>query len=131
MEIPANVKIIDWPTSTMWFDENGFLCSISKNYSPSSYEENLYWFEALRKLANGKKLCVLVDINEASRLQQKDAEFVTKNLHEIIKAQAMISNSYTTRFISNLVLGFKPPKFPMRMFTNEIDARAWLTQHME
>ncbi|HYG49286.1 MAG TPA: hypothetical protein VD905_00210 [Flavobacteriales bacterium] len=131
MMIPANVKIIDWPASTMWFDECGFLCSISKNYSPATPDEHRYWFDAWRKLANGKKLCLLVDITEASKVNENSANFVTSNFPDIIKAQAMISDSITTRFISNLVLGFKPPKFPMRMFTRETDARLWLTRYLD
>jgi hypothetical protein len=130
MEIPENVKIIDWPTSTMWFDECGILCSISKNYTPVSVEENQHWYDAWYKLANGKKLCIMVDISEASQIHPASVEFISRNLPDLVKAQAMISDSIKTRFVSNLVLGFKPPKFPMRMFTREADARQWLIKYI-
>ena len=42
MEPPKNVKIIEWPTSTMWFDEDGILYSVPKPgaQQPQTREES-------------------------------------------------------------------------------------------
>ncbi len=131
MEIPENVKLYDWPTSTMWFDENGILCSITKKHLPQTLEEAKESLEKYRRVNDGKKFCMLADITEATPASKEVREFAAAELPKLIIALAMLSRSPLSRMIANLFFSLKPPSYPTKMFKNEKDAKAWLKRFLQ
>jgi hypothetical protein len=52
----ANEKVIDWPDSTMWFDDEGVLYSVPKPGAPQpTKEESMVQLEEFKKLAGHKE----------------------------------------------------------------------------
>ena len=130
MEIPQNATVIDWPTSIVWFDENGILCAISKKAPPQTLEEAKESMKDFEKLTGGKKVCMLIDITNSPPTSKEMRDYSATELPKIVRALAMISESALGKMIANLFFGLKPPSYPTKMFSNEKDAKEWLKQYL-
>jgi len=134
MEIPSSAKTIDWPTSIMWFDEDGVLYSKPKPgvVEPEfSREDGKAQIEEFKKITGGKKVCLIIETNANSRAPKKeDRDFIAEMLTEITKAMAVISTSPLSRMIANLFFGLKPPTYPVKFFSNEKEAKEWIKQYL-
>jgi hypothetical protein len=42
----------------------------------------------------------------------------------------MITTSPVSKMIANLFFGFKPPSYPVKMFTNKEEAVSWIKQYL-
>ena len=131
MTPPQHSEIHENLTSIWWQEENGFLCSISKKNAPDvTREQSLEQIKAVRQVTGNKKLCMLLDITYARAGKREDREFAAAQLAEIIKALALISHSPLGKMVANLFFNLKPPPYPTRMFTDELEAREWLKQYL-
>ncbi len=132
MEIPANAKIIDWATSTIWFDDDGIMYSQPKPGAiepERTREEAVEQMEKFKKLVGDKKLCMVLETNSNSKPSKKeDRDFIAEQLNQITKAMAIIAVSPLSRMIANLFFGLKPPPYPVKFFSNQIDA--WIKQYL-
>ncbi len=133
MEPPKNAKIIEWPTSVMWFDEEGILYSITKPEipQPQSSEESRKQMDKFREVVGGKKTCMIIKTGGSSQPPKKeDRDWIAKELDSVTKAMAIISTSAMSRMVANLFFGFKPPAYPVKFFSNQEEARTWIKQYL-
>jgi hypothetical protein len=135
MEIPENVKTIDWDASTIWFDEDGIMYSTPKPgiVEPElSRSESLERMEEFKKITGHKKVCMILETNSHSKPPKKeDRDFISEQLSEITKAMAIISSSPLSRMIANLFFGLKPPAYPVKFFSSQKEAKEWIMQYLE
>lgn len=130
---PKDAKIIEWPTSIMWFDELGILYSIPKPIRPElqSREEGQRQMDLFRKLVGNKKTCMISEASNSSAMPKKeDRDWITKELNSVVKAMAIISTSPLSRMIGHLFFGLQPPAYPYKYFSNEIEAKKWIKQYL-
>lgn len=127
---PKNVEVINLPTSTIWFDEHGILCSVAKNVPTQSLEEAKKSIEELRKLTGGIKVCLLSDSTESSPLNKETRDYVAEVIPEIVKAVAVISRSPVGIMAANLFFSIKRQPYPVKMFDQESEAKVWLKQYL-
>jgi hypothetical protein len=134
MEIPKDAKVIDFQTSLMWFDNDGILYSVPKEgiTEPQlSREETLERMKEFKKITGNKKVCMILETNSNSKPPKKeDRDFIAQQLDEITKAMGIISSSPLSRMIANLFFGLKPPPYPVKFFSNEIEAKQWIQQYL-
>ena len=130
MEPPKNAKVIDLPTSVMWFDEDGILYSVSKKVPPQTMEETKKGVEDFKKLTGGKKVCMLLDITNGQPSNKEVRDYAAAEMVNLTKAIAMISKSAMGKMIANLFFGLKPPPYPTKMFNDEKEAKEWLKQYL-
>ena len=134
MDVPSNVKVIDWPTSVIWFDEDGVLYSKPKpgvQEVELSRTQTLQQMDEFKKITGGKKVCLILESNSNSRAPKKeDRDFIAEQLTQIAKAMGIISTSPLSRMIANLFFGLKPPTYPVKFFSNEKDAKEWIKQYI-
>lgn len=134
MEIPANVKTFDQPTSTLWFDEDGIMYSKPKPgvAEPElTREETLKQMDEIKKILDYKKVCMILETNSNSKPPKKDdRDFIAEQLNEITKAMGIISTSPLSRMVANLFFGLKPPPYPVKFFSNEKEAKEWVKQYL-
>lgn len=133
MKPPENVKLIEWPTSLMWFDEDGILYSVSKPGEPpdQTREESLRQMQEFRKIIGGKKTCMILESGKTARPPKKeDRDWIAKELDSVTKAMAIISVSPLSRMVANLFFGFKPPAYPVKFFSNKEEAKDWIKQYL-
>lgn len=128
-----NAKLIDWPTSIMWFDELGILYSVPKKVAPRqpSREESIRQMEAFRMLVGGKKTCMVLETDSSAPPPKKeDRDWIAKELDSVTKAMAIISISPVSRMVANLFFGFKPPAYPVKFFSTQEEATIWVKQYL-
>lgn len=132
LSIPTNAKLIEWPTATMWFDEDGILYSIPKSGpQPAGKEETLAQMEELRKLLGYKKACMIIVTDSMEPPpKREDRDWIAKELDSVVKAMGIISTSPFSRMVANLFFGLKPPTYPVKFFGNQEDARKWIQQYL-
>lgn len=130
---PKNTKVIEWPTSFMWFDEDGILYSSSKpsiSVMPTK-EESLGQMEEFRKILGGKKSCIILETSSmAPPPKREDRDWIAKELESVTKAMAIISKSPLSRMVANLFFGLKPPSYPVKFFENEKQAKKWIVKYL-
>ncbi len=130
---PKNVKLIEWPTSTMWFDEDGVLYSLPKPgaHHPQTREESQKQMDEFRKITGGKKTCMILETDSSAPPPKKeDRDWIAHELDSVTKAMGIISTSLFGRMVANLFFGFKPPAYPVKFFSNEEEAKKWIKQYL-
>ena len=130
---PPNAKLIEWPTSTMWFDDDGVLYSVPKAHAQQTInkEEALKQIEDFRNLLGHKKTCmILLSDSTAPPPKREDREWIGKELDSIVKAMGIISVSPLSKMVANLFFGLKPPAYPVKFFSNAADAKVWIKQYL-
>lgn len=134
MEIPKNVKTIDWETSIMWFDEDGVLYSKSKpdvKQPELTREQTLAQMDKFKELIGHKKVCMILETNSnGSTPKKEERDFIADQLTEVTQAMGIVSTSPLGRMLANLFFGFKPPQYPVKFFSNEKDAKEWIKQYL-
>ncbi len=125
-----NTEIFDFPNSTMWFDENGILCSVAKKVPAQTIEEAKKTMEQLRIIIGGTKVCLLSDSTDSPAPDKEMRDYAAEVIPEIAKAVAIISNSAVGKMAANLFFSIKKQPYPVKMFTEESEAKDWLKQYL-
>ena len=133
MTVPKNAKTVDWPTSIMWFDEDGILYSIPKAgvHQVQTKEETDMQMQEFRKLIGDKKTCMILQTDSSAPPPKKeDRDWIAKELNSVTKAMGIISTSPLSRMVANLFFGLKPPEYPVKFFSNDKEAKEWIKQYL-
>jgi hypothetical protein len=127
MKVPENAKIINFPGSILWFDEEGIACSYAKKMeTPFSFDETVKTVEAFKKLLGGKKVSIILDISESAPSDKKTRDYMALEMPIFTKSLALVSLSPLGRMMANLFFGLKPPPYPAKIFSTEEEAREWI-----
>lgn len=127
MQKPTNKEIWEGEIASYWFHDKGFLVSFSK--SPKRTVENISSYVALVKsITNGKPVPLLIYLSDSPVPDKATRKFATEQLPVLYSAMAMISRPGLAGFIMKLLFALKPSPIPMKSFTNEEEAIAWLDQ---
>ncbi|MBV9989070.1 MAG: STAS/SEC14 domain-containing protein [Chitinophagaceae bacterium] len=128
MEIPEDRPVFDGEIATYWFD-HGILVSLSKPVKRTV--ENIGRNVALVKEITGNQpMPLLIYLKNSPVPDKQTRKYSTEQLPVIYKAMAMVSKPGLASFIMKLLFGLQSPPIPMKHFTNENEARAWLQQYL-
>ncbi len=125
----ANTKIYELPASTIWFDENGILCSIAKNI-PQTIDEAKQSMIIFQEITGGKKVCLLSDNTDAPPVNKEMRDYAAEVIPEIAKAIAVMSDSAVGKMAANLFFKLKKQPYPVKFFNDENEAKEWLKQYL-
>jgi hypothetical protein len=117
--------------SIFWFDKEGIFCSYTKKGMKPTRETLRQTFDYIRANSPGKLVCWLGDVTEAAAADKETRDFAAEETPKLIKALALITKSSFSKMFANLFLAIKSPAYPVKMFTDETEARAWLRKFME
>jgi len=83
---------------------------------------------AHHELAAGKKTGVLADITRTTTGANRDAReyYVTEEASVMKKGMAMLVKSPLQRMLGNVFFRMNKPPYPTRLFTDRVEAIAWL-----
>jgi hypothetical protein len=129
MIAPENIKKLELLASTLWFDENGILCSIAKNV-PQTLEEAKEAMTPLRDFIGPGKVCMLADNTRAAPVNKQMRDFAADVLPQFIKALAVLSQSPVGKMTANLFFALKKQPYPIKFFNSETEAKEWLKQYL-
>ena len=127
---PDHAEIFELPTSVIWFDETGILCSIAKKVPQPTIEGAKKAMEEFLKFTGGKKVCLLSDSTDSAPANKEMRDYAAEVIPEIAKAVAIISRSAVGKMAANLFFSIKKQPYPVRMFTDESEAKEWLKQFL-
>ena len=65
LQPPSTAQLIEFPSSTVWFGEEGIVYSVSKKMPPATIEETKKVVEDFKKMLDGKKVCFLIDVTHS------------------------------------------------------------------
>ena len=83
--------------------------------------------ENIKKLAGGKKILALVDARPFHTMTPEATAYLKKEMIDKTRlASAIISNHLATRLLVDNISKVQKAKSPIRMFSSEVQARAWL-----
>jgi hypothetical protein len=128
--IPENIEIIDTPVAINWLDENGLICSVSKNSVPSIKDFDIH-FNALKKIGLNKKRPFLVDPTLAKPLNSELRRHLNEKLNEVMSCAAFITENKMMKIAVNIYFRLRPNYIPMKMFSNFDDAKEWLLNKLK
>lgn len=129
MQVPPNVKTFEGGLATFWLDEHGILYAVSKT-TPRTLERQIANYELIAKITGNKKVCLLSDTTNSSPQDKETRDYMAAHLPDLFKAMAVISASSGGRFITNIFLALKQQPIPIRFFTDEEEAKAWLMKYL-
>ena len=127
---PTNVDVIELYASTIWFDENGILCSVAKKVPQQTLEEAEKSMEEFLAITGGKKVCLLSDSTNSPPVNKEMRDYAAKVIPEVAKAIAIMSNSSVGKMAANLFFSLKKQPYPVKFFDNEQEAKEWLKQYL-
>jgi hypothetical protein len=133
MEIPKNVKTMELMNSTIWFSPEGILYSKPKNNVKEleTTEQVEMEMNNFRSFIGGKKVCLLAESSSHIRPPKKEMrDLIAQEMASITKAMAIVTTSPVSRMLANLFFSFKPASYPVKMFSNEEEATAWIKQYV-
>ena len=129
MTPPPNAKVTELAASTIWFDEDGILCTIAKNVT-QTMEEARAALEELKQLTGGKKVCMLSDSTAAPPVNKEMRDFAAEVIPDLAKAIAIMSRSSVGKMAANLFFMLKKQPYPVKFFDDEQEAKRWLKQYL-
>lgn len=125
---PKNKELFETEIATYWFAHDGLLTSVSKNPT-RTVANTTESFELIRRITNGKKQPLLVYLCRSGVPDKATRDFVASQLPTVYTAMAMISKSGLGNIIMNFLFRFRTPAIPMKSFSNDTEAQAWLKQY--
>lgn len=83
--------------------------------------------EAVKAIANGKIIPVLVDITQSKgATKEARAYLASADVAKVQSACALLISSSLSQLIGNFFLGLNKTKFPVKLFKDEAKAIEWL-----
>lgn len=126
MLAPTDRPIIRGTIADYWFDD-GILVSLSKN--PQRTVANIAENVALvQKITGHQRVPLLIYLCNAPVPDKATRKFATTQLPVIYSAMAMVSKPGLSQFIMKILFALRPPPIPIKSFTSDAAAKAWLQQ---
>lgn len=131
LSLPDDTKIIQLSTSAIWLDESGIVCCISKKQKEEQTLKNaMESMAAFSDIVGSEKVCLLIDVTHATQTSREVRAYAAEELPKVVKAIAMLSSSALGKMVANLFFNLKSQPYPVKMFNNEQDAKAWLKKFL-
>lgn len=73
---------------------------------------------------------MLIDTTNSQPTSKDVRKFAGEEIPKITKAMALMSNSALGKMVANLFFAAYPPSYPVKMFTDEDEARQWLKKYL-
>jgi len=129
MTPPASAEVFSTANNSYWY-EGALLCIVTHKAPALPFDEQKKRSEAFKSALNGKKICAVIDITNSSITSSESREYNQRVLPEIFKAIAFVSQNALGKMLVNLYLGMQSPPFPIKVFSNDKDAKAWIAQYL-
>ena len=83
-----------------------------------------------RRVVGPEKVCLLIDVTHSTETTKEVRGYAAQELPKVVKAIAMVSSSALGKMVANLFFNLKSQPYPVRMFNNEKEAKAWLEKFL-
>ncbi len=119
------MQLIEGEIANYRLDESGILYSYSKSVlrTVPLMQKNR---ELVKSIAGDKPVPLLIFLKNSPMPDKATRDYSKSILPEIYSAMAMVSKPGLSALIMKLLFAFQKPPIPMKSFTDEETARAWL-----
>jgi len=115
--------------ATLFVDSEGVLVSnVKKEYvSLEEMDEN---YVHLKSITKGTSVCGIIESQYISSFNKDYILYIEREYSKIYKALAIVAPSGWMRLKSKYTLRFAKSKFPIKLFANSAQAKAWLKEYL-
>ena len=120
------MKVIETRSAVIHVDEMGIHRATCKAVAQdvNDAKENV---AVSKKLSGGKKVLLYIDIRKLkSQTRECQVYYSGPAGCEVYSAVAILIQSVLSKVIANFFMGLRRPPIPIRLFTDEAEAFAWL-----
>ena len=114
---------------TTWLGENDICYTVVKSNAVVVIVDAIENTDAVKELSDGKIYPMLVNLKEIKSITKEARDhFSMKNRAPGVSAIGLLIKSPASTIIGNFFLGLNKSKVPVKLFTSEDKAIAWLKQ---
>jgi hypothetical protein len=124
-----NIPLIPGTIADYKLDADGILYSYSKN-PPRTVKNITENIAIVKQITGNKKVPLLIYLCKTPVPDKETRKFSTEQLPNIYTAMAMVSKPGLSKLIMNILFKLKTPPIPMKSFTDDKEAREWLSQYL-
>jgi hypothetical protein len=110
-----------------WFEKD-ILFSKFKKDTELNLDNLKQAIEMREKISGGQNQYWLFDITNLKTVTKEARDYAAKYDEDFIRANAVLVNSYITKFMFNSYLKFNKPDFPFLCYTKKEKAIEWLLE---
>jgi len=125
----SDKQLIEGEIADYLLTDDGILISYSKSIL-RTVENILANVALVKKITNNKKVPLLIYLKNSPVPDKETRKFSTEQLPQIYTAMAMVSKPGLAQLIMKILFKFQNPPIPIKSFTDDEKARAWLTQFL-
>jgi hypothetical protein len=127
--IPTDRPVFEGEIATYWLEDDGILVSLSKN-TPRTVETITNNVALVKRITNNMRVPLLIYLSRSPVPDRATRVFSTQQLPVVYRAMAMVSEPGLSRLIMSILFRFQSPPIPLKSFTDDNAARAWLRQFL-
>lgn len=131
LTIPENAQTYELLNSIVWFDESGILFSKPKEteYIEQTIENISSEIVRFKDITGNTKVKLIVEAHpKAKPIKKRDRNYIAGEYAKVIERMAVLTTSPVIKTITNIFFSFNPPPYPIKMFSNVEDAKAWIVK---
>lgn len=128
LKVPADKKLIRTRTAEIWL-EDGLVRSLVLPGSEQTLQDAQDSFAALEELTDGKKMPSYSDSSGLKSVTREARQFYAKARSSQQLSAVAVLVSPVSRVIIMFFQKFNKPPYPIKYFSNEEDALAWIEQY--
>lgn len=119
--------VIETKNARIWLGDDGIVRNVQKPGAEETLDTAKEGIAAIHKVSKGKKRPLLVDLKAQKSMSREAREFYSDDTRDNeANAVVLLVDSPVSRIIGSVFLGINKPKLPIKLFTSEGDAIAWL-----
>ena len=128
--IPGNTdKLYESDLAVFWFEESGILCARTKDVI-RTLDKQKRTYELIKQISDNKKVCLLSDTSSSQKVDEEIREYMASEMPKIFTAMAVLSETTIGKVPAIIFLNMNGQPIPIKMFTEETEAREWLKQYL-
>jgi len=122
-------NLIEGEIADYLLTDEGILISYSKSVlrTVKNISENV---DLVKKITDNKPVPLLIYLKNSPVPDKETRKFSTEKLPEIYSAMAMVSKPGLSQFIMKILFKFQNPPIPIKSFTDDEKAMAWLKRFL-
>lgn len=125
------VKPAESPIQKFLLENDNIVYLKPKINSPQTLSDVKNLFEEIKKTSKGQKRCILMDLTNFQLPSKEVREYEAKELPTLANAIAIVSKSMYGSYVARIFIAHtKKQPYPIKMFTNEPEAKEWLKQYL-
>jgi hypothetical protein len=126
---PQHIQLIKGEIADYYYDSTGILYAYSKSIvrTVANISNNI---SLVKQITGNKKVPLLIYLVNSPVPDKATRKYSTEQLPEVYTAMAMVAKPGLSKLIMNILFKLKTPPIPMKSFTNDGEAKAWLLQYV-